>query len=293
MQRSVISSSIDKLDSISFDDLLARQNPFGGPCCTFDLSGVRLITPAALVQLAAACHALVRDGQSPTIVLDDKSVYTYLIRANFIRAVKEIARIEATSPEIIPKNVVYLSGSNPMLIEVTKITTGTALSRLLDRVVWVLRNNLKYQKYDAFDIATAVSEVSQNTFDHNDEVCGFIAMQVYGGNAKRFLEIGIADYGYGLAATLMRNKKNPPVSTDLQAIYLATKLGTSEYDDPTRGTGLHHLLKIASKHSGSVQIRSGAAAVRYRMDTRKRWGYSVPRMPGVHIALALASKMGA
>ena len=75
---------------------------------------------------------------------------------------------------------------------------------------------------------------------------------------KRSVEIGVADYWRdGLAATLARNPKNRRIVSDLDTNQHATKLGTSEYDDPTRGTGLYHLLEIASKHGGSVQIRSG------------------------------------
>ncbi len=47
-----------KLDSISFDALLSQENPFDGAISRFDLSGIRLITPSALVELAAACFAL-------------------------------------------------------------------------------------------------------------------------------------------------------------------------------------------------------------------------------------------
>ena len=71
---------------------------------------------------------------------------------------------------------------------------------------------------------------------------------------------------------------------------MAIEPGTSEFEDPTRGTGLYHLLEIAYKHEGVVQIRSGEGKVRYRMDQRKGWGFHVPRMPGVQISLNLPSK---
>jgi hypothetical protein len=51
-------NSIAKLDSVSFDTLLREQDPFGIEQPEFDLREVALITPAALVQLAAACYAL-------------------------------------------------------------------------------------------------------------------------------------------------------------------------------------------------------------------------------------------
>jgi hypothetical protein len=67
-----------KLDSVSFDTLLSQQRPFSNPECKFDLTTVQLVTPAALVQLTAACHALKRDGRDPKIVVRDASVRSYL-----------------------------------------------------------------------------------------------------------------------------------------------------------------------------------------------------------------------
>jgi hypothetical protein len=117
-----------------------------------------------------------------------------------------------------------------------------------------------------------------------------MAMQVFGRGTKQFLEIGVADYGAGLASTLGRNRKNGAIRNDLHAIELATKLRVSEHDDPTRGTGLFHLLEIAYEHEGSVQVRSGEGKVRYRMDRRQGWSFPVTDVPGVQIALALRTK---
>lgn len=277
----------EKLDSRTFDELLQAQDPFQKSPCLFDLSGIRFISPSALVQLAAACYALKKAKKQPTILLDDFSVGTYLARAGFISVVEPVAKIEPSYLTSI--HLDHLRGSNEMLIEVTRIESGAALPDLLDQIVAVLLSRFKYRKEDAFDVAIAVSEICQNTFDHNEETCGFLAMQVYGQGARRFLEIGVSDHGGGLAETLRRNPKNPKITSDFEAIKQATTLLTSEYDDPTRGTGLHHLLEIAYKLQGSVQIRSGSAKVRYRMDKQKGWLIPVSNMPGVHIAVTLGS----
>lgn len=280
---------IRKLDSISFDRLLCQQNPFGSAVPTFDLTGIELVTPCALVQLAAACYALAHAGRMPTIVVDDVNVCTYLMRARFIQVVEPVAQFV---PDVSSTSHAYdgLQGASSVLIEITPIESGQQLSDLLDRIITVLRDRLLYPKYDAFDVAMAVSEICQNTLDHNAQACGFLAMQAYSGRTNRFLEIGVADYGNGLTASLQRNPKNPSMLTDQQAIELATELGSSEYDDITRGTGLYHLLEIAYRHCGSVQIRSGAAKMRYRMDQRRGWGFIVQPMPGVHIAFTLPAK---
>ncbi len=76
-----------KLDSISFDELIAQQNPFGGAGSSFDLRSYQFISPAALVQLAAACHALKARSRQPSIWIDDPSLRSYLARAGFVAAV--------------------------------------------------------------------------------------------------------------------------------------------------------------------------------------------------------------
>jgi hypothetical protein len=277
-----------KLDSVTFDELVAQQNPFNNPARTWDLRAYQFISPAGLVQLAAACHAMGCHPKRCSISIDQTALRTYLLRAGFVASVRDVA--DFVPP--FPSRGIYerLRGSNPLLIEVTKIQNGAELPPLLDQIVDVLRHRLRYRKHDAFDVATAVSEICQNTFDHNSDTCGFLAMQVFGRGQKRFLEIGVADYGEGLAATLRRNRKNGRVVSDLQGIHLGTQLHTSEHDDPTRGTGLYHLLEIAYEHEGSVQIRSGAGKVRYRMDQRQGWKFSVSPVPGVQIALALRAK---
>ena len=286
-----ISSPIQKLDSVKFDELMTEHEPFGNNGnCTFNLSGIKLITPVALVSLAAVCFGLAMIDQHPIIVVDDPSVRTYILRSGFVQVLEPIVSFEPDFSRLEAYGYNAMRGSNEMLIEVTKIENGKSLSGLLDQIVYVLRKKLKYRENDAYDVAMAISEVGQNTFDHNNATCGLIGMQVYGRSANRFLEIGVADYGYGLANTLRRNPKYKTIASDNEAISIATKLLTSEHDDRTRGTGLYHLLEMAYKNEGSVQIRSGKGKVRYRMDKKKGWLFNVAQVPGVQIGLTLRSK---
>jgi len=284
------SLGITKLGSDTLDQLLRRQNPFTNGSDTLDLCEVKFISPGGLVPLAAICHALARRRRSLNIVVTNEAVRGYLMRSGFVAAVKNIASFEPAIPRLASVLSDLRRGSNPLLIELTKLESGSRLPMLLDQIVWVLRHRLKYKKYDAFDIATAVSEICQNTFDHNDQTYGFVAMQAYTQQQGKFIEIAVADHGVGLAETLRRNPKNNHIRNDFDAIHSATRLGTSEHDDPTRGTGLYHLLEIAYRHGGSVQIRSGLATVRYRMDKKQGWRFSAVPIPGVHISFSLQSK---
>ena len=281
--------SDDHLDDVTFDRLLERNDPFNGGTLCFDLTGYTFVAPAAMASLAALLSHLARDGRNARVLCPDPTVHGYLCRAGFFGVAETIATIE---PPMTPYARIYSAvrgGSNPLVLELTTLQNGAALPNRLDQIVSVLRHRFQYAKPDAFDAAIAISEVCQNTFDHNSNACGFLAMQVYGRGAKRFLQIGIADYGDGIATSLARNPAHRGL-TDLDAIHRATDLGTSEHDDPTRGTGLHHLLDIAYRQKGSVQIRSGTSKVRYRFDQQKAWDLPARRVPGVHIALSLRAR---
>lgn len=284
----VVAAPIRKLTGVTFDALLERANPFRDAACEFDLRDVELVTPSAMVQVAAAAHALAQEGRLLTIRVERDSVRSYLARCGLVEALEGVAQIEPSMSADIHRYD-HLRGSNLHLLEITKIQDGRALPGLLDRIVNLLRTKFKYRKNDALDIATVISEVSQNTFDHNDGAYGFIALQVYRGKNGRFAEFGVADCGLGLRTTLSRNPRYR-ISSDVQAIQLATQLGVSQHADETRGTGLHHLLRIAYKHAGSVLIRSGGGKVSYRGDTQRGVGFPVPPMPGVQIQVHLGRR---
>lgn len=157
----------------------------------------------------------------------------------------------------------------------------------------MLQAHLRYAAHESYDLAIAISEAIRNTFGHNDpdHVTGFMAMQVYGSPPHRFLEIGIADTGDGLARTRLKNPQNAGLFTsDLDAVISAPRAGISQYDDPTHGTGLHHLMQTAYQFEGSVQVRSGTGSVRFRMDKQLGWKRLVPEMPGVQIVLTAPNK---
>jgi anti-sigma regulatory factor (Ser/Thr protein kinase) len=279
-----------KIDSITFDELLRTCNPFDAGASQFDLSGADFISPAGLVQVTAACHSLAKAGRPPTVKTGNGDVRGYLSRSGFFSALDGVAQIDPPLPRVLQLMSDYQRGRNPLLIEVTKINSGALLPELLTQIVQVLRRRMKYKKNDAFDVAIAISELCQNTFDHNSGTCGFLAMQAYGKGTNRFIEVAVADFGDGLLKTLGRNAKHRGLGSDVDAIRLAIQPGVSEHDDATRGTGLHHLVEITYRHSGSVQIRSGAGKVRFRMDKKIGHTFSVPRMPGVQVALTLKAK---
>ena len=253
-----------KLTTTTFDKFIEELDPYGKAVVEIDLRPFEFISSAILVQLAALCHSLHGFGKQITVKLNKKK-YLYLMRAGFIPSIKTVAKIEPAEVEMAGYYQA-LQGLNRFLIEVKKLESLEDLPRLFDRIINTLCDKLSFPQNEAFDTVNAISEVCQNIFEHNQGVCGFIAMQVYKAEEKSFLEIGISDCGSGLRTTLKRNIKNKGIKTDLEAINFATKALTSEFDDPTRGTGLYHLLRIMKIHSGVVQIQSGSGKVRHRIN---------------------------
>lgn len=277
------------LDEISFDSLLQRSNPFQGGDSCIDLTGYTFVAPAAMASLAAVIFRLSHNACRPLLLCPEPNVHGYLVRAGFFTVVDDVADVEPPVSTYAKNHAQLLEGSNPLVLELTRLENGRALPDRLDQIVSVLQHRFRYAKRDAFDAAIAISEICQNTFDHNQAACGFLTMQVYGRGTSRFLQIGVADYGNGIRESLARNPQHQALD-DLAAIRRATELGSSEHDDPTRGTGLHHLLDIAYRQGGTVQIRSGGAKVRYNFKKRRGWGFTVPPVPGVHIALSLRAR---
>jgi anti-sigma regulatory factor (Ser/Thr protein kinase) len=273
------------LDARACDERLGRLEPSDRPDGRLQVRGLVRLTPAALVQLAAACYALRQAGCQPVLQVDEAAVRRDLWQCGFVQVVHPVTTLDP--PLAIAPDADQEPQTSALLLNVTRLATSADLPALLDRILAILRQQLHYRPDDACDVATAVSELCQNTFDHNAHASAFLAMQVAGGAVPRGLEIAIADNGAGLAATLRRNPSHAPLASDLEAIQLAVQRGTSAYEDPTRGTGLYHLLELIAKQAGVVQIRSGTATVRYQRDRPQEWASAVPWRPGVQVTITL------
>jgi hypothetical protein len=131
-------NSIRQLGAVSFDSLLRRCNPFSGGGNTLDLREVQFISSAALVQLAAVAHGLAKQGEALQLLVEDQSVRTYLARSGFLGAVRDIAVIDPPYDETTQHRFDHLVGSNPLLLEVTKMESGACLPPLLDRIDYLV-----------------------------------------------------------------------------------------------------------------------------------------------------------
>lgn len=86
---------MNKIDSITVDELLRTCNPFDQGASQFDLSEAEFVSPAGLVQVTAACHSLAKTGRQPKVKIGNGDVRGYLSRSGFFSAPSEGLRISA------------------------------------------------------------------------------------------------------------------------------------------------------------------------------------------------------
>lgn len=281
---------ISRLDAVGFDELLRRCAPFDSRYSILDLQDVEFVTPAGLVGVAALCQALRERGRWASVELGSTNQRSYLVRAGLVSVLSKIATVRPTMP--VPQ-MLYgdrRRGASPRLVEITPLGDLDSLYELLERIRKFARSELGYDRRDATYLTQVVSEVCDNSLSHNERSCGFLALQGYGPHGRCRVELGIADCGGGLAATLGRNGRHGSVASDVAAIHLAVQQGISQFDDPTRGTGLTNLLRVAELLRGTVNIRSGSARARFTCEYPAGDYAAVPWMAGVQISLTLQGR---
>jgi anti-sigma regulatory factor (Ser/Thr protein kinase) len=279
-----------KLHYATFDDLLRKQDPFSKDLPIFDLQKVRMITPSGLAQLAAACHALNLQGKRPKIILPNGDVRSYVVRTGLSKIISPVADIYPPLPKLSFAFFDYFKGKNPRLLELTKIQNSDDIPEAVQKIEKELCSEFNYSSRQSRKIRNAISEICENTFDHNTGCCGFISMQVYQNKKEggMFLEIAVADHGIGLLNTLRSNPKNDGIRDDQSAIIESLKQGVSRFpDDPTHGTGLYHLKQTMDEFGEHLNIRSGTAKVHFKIKSAQTFSFVVPAMPGVQICFSL------
>ena len=285
---------VRRLDIVTFDEVLRRSSPFGPTRCVIDLRDVQFVTPAGLVCVAALCQAVYDQGylvgRWPSVELGTEPQRGYLVRAGLIAVLDRIAEINPSVSRLRLMRGARLHGVSTRLIEVTPITEAGILYQLLERVRIFAGKELGYSSRTANQVTQAVSEACSNAERHNGRPCAFFALQEYRQGIESWVEIGIADCGDGLAATLARNSRHGVIDSDTQAIELAIRERTSQFDDETCGTGLQHLLRIVGQLEGTVYLRSGTARACFDRAAPNGRYTTAPHMPGVQIALMLRGR---
>lgn len=272
-----------KLDSVTFDQLLAQQDSLGTGA--FDLAGTSFISPSGLVSLAVGMQEASRTANDVTLQVTDPALRTYLARAGLLTNLPRGCRVVPES-SWLSHAYDHRQGRSPLLIELTQINDVPTLERLLDRTITCVER-VRGRRNDALDLAALVSELGANLLEHGGGQ-GYLALQVYGSGAHTFLELAIGDAGEGIRRSLHRNPELPRYADDLQAISDAVRPRISGSNEPARGSGLYQLLRlVVLEHGGSVQIRSGAGKARWRAGRSRGNGFSVTHMSGTQITVSV------
>ncbi len=281
----------------NLDAFLARVDasrpPIGG-LVQIDLRGLDFIDLFAMVGLAFLCGDLCDSGGCRvSLQLGEGDGCGFLARAGFFDILPSVV-VELC--DLPPARLSYMRlfyGSNRALLEFTRLDSYQTVREVLNRVKHTLQRQLKYSHDDARRLTMMLSEVCHNVLDHHDDprgADGVVAMQVHGKGTDRFVQVVVGDRGRGIRGTLSRHRDHADLMSDVEAIGRSVEPGTSEYDDPTHGTGLYHLLRLARLHGGTVHIRSGSGKLYSRAGHAEAMLLTVPTLGGTQFSLAFPAK---
>lgn len=292
----VVQPKTTTLTATNFDDFLANvmHTAHIHPHITLDLRSLQFIDVFAMVSIIYCCADVQeRFGCRVRLEFTEEGAGSFLPRVGFFDVLgSEVICADVFTPARLEWERA-LHGEDRALLELTRIDSPTAVDMVMDKLIHVLRYHLRYQRHDAYDLAIVFSELCNNVLDHSPVTAqGLAAMQVFGSSTGRFMQFVVGDRGVGIKATLQRNPRFAALRSDIQAIMASTHLGVSEHVEATRGNGLHHLLELAFKHHGSIQIRSGQGKVYWRMDHQQRYQFPVPHLQGAQFSITFPTRMG-
>ncbi len=286
------------LTAYNFDDFLARaalDRLAPGEPVVIDLRGLEFIDLFGMAGLAYLCGDL-RDGAGREVGLElgEGTACGFLERAGFF----DILPVAVTERcDLPPARLDYMRlfyGGNRALIEFTRIDSHRTIDDVLDKAMHILRHRLRYSRNETRGLAMMLSEVCRNILDHHgdgDRAEGLVAMQAHGRAGDRFVQVVVGDRGRGIRHTLSRHPDYAGLSSDVEAIARSVQLGASEHDDPTHGTGLYHLLRLAGQSGGTVHLRSGGGKLYLRADRGERRLLSVPMLSGTQVVITLPARV--
>ncbi len=285
------------LTAYNFDEFLAGADldrlPPGG-LVMIDLRGLEFIDLFGMAGLAYLCGEL-RDGAGREVGLElgEGAACGFLERAGFFDILPPAVTDRCDLPPARLNYVRLFYGGNRALIEFTRIDSHHTIDEVLDKAMHILRHRLKYSHNQTRGLAMMLSEVCRNILDHHadrERAEGLVAMQVHGRAGDRFVQVVVGDRGQGIRRTLSRHPRHAGLSSDTEAIARSIRPGASEHDDPTHGTGLYHLLRLAGQNGGMVHLRSGGGKLYLRADRGEPRLLSVPALSGTQVSITLPTK---
>jgi len=289
--------SREVLDADSFESLASQTHQWVSMAAdhvVIDLTGVKFIYPAAVVELIMLCRFIhQRKGCTPVIKLQPGPARNYLESRGALDLLAETAEFvdvpghrrrsahrSRAVPERQPTERVML------------ISEASMIQTLVDRFVDYLarRDGPFFSQAYAFDVCIVLSELLHNVLDHNPAgTFAIFLMEMYRRRTESLLTLAIGDMGVGIMTSLRRNPRYGALATDTQAISTAIEFGTSEFAGTNRGNGLFFTLKILTGRGAVGDLRSGKGRLEFRPRRVRKRIRDVSFLPGTIFSVSLPS----
>jgi hypothetical protein len=151
-----------------------------------------------------------------------------------------------------------------------------------------LITNIGFTPMTAKAITGAVSEIINNVWEHAQATSP--ALLAYNLEPAR-VNIGIADLGVGVLASLHSNPRYASLATSMAALKKAMMVGVSRCEEAGRGYGFDVVLRAIADQWGAVRLRTGQAILEFHGATDLRHAtasYGVD-LPGLQVAFTCAT----
>ncbi|HEY9229562.1 MAG TPA: ATP-binding protein [Gemmatimonadaceae bacterium] len=280
-------------------DALVRSKAAAQPGDTMrlDLTRVRFVTPAALVQLAAILTA---DVSWAAIDLDpplDEECRRYLTWVGFFSAVAARVRVVGDTPVAQPGPLKL-----DTVLPLTRLQPGELMKRDTERVEGQLRDVLHSGdatwRQGRQAIVSTVRELCVNVYQHAGVtlggVPGWISVQRWQNrrDGSSFVEIALSDAGRGVRASLSTTYPDFNTASDGTVLERVLREELSSRALPGTsggGTGFNVLKRSAATLNGSFWLRSGTATIHLqRRRTQIPNAVSGEHWPGTHLVVRLS-----
>lgn len=133
-------------------------------------------------------------------------------------------------------------------------------------------------------LSGAIAEIITNVWEHAQATTP--ALLAYECSGERLIA-SITDLGIGVLSSLRSNPGYAQLSSSLQALREAMRVGVSRHTVEGRGYGFNEVLLAVADH-GSVRLRSGEGILEFRgsPEVRNALGSYGVDLPGLHVAIS-------
>lgn len=268
------SLALDRLD-VLIDDLRPLLSADGSARVVLDLTGVTFVGPTAISLLvAASCAAppgTIAEVRPPTGA------------AGFY-----MERMEVFS--LIPCASPVRSGGRRTphgFRECQAFASLDDCERRAPELVRAVTESCQLDDRSRQALEMCVEELTENIVFHADAPSGgFATVQTW--PRRSLVEVGIVDLGRGVHASLVQNPEHAGVTSDLDALRSALRLGVTATPERNSGQGLYTAARLLEHNGGTVFVRSGSA---WLYDgARNESGVSPIDLPGTAVALTIDTR---